>query len=290
MPVSGGKLLRRSGSFVCLETNLMKTKTLLAGLFAVIGLAASAAAAEGLTGGYYSGYSVVNNRIVFEALPLVSTQTNTQFDLWNGTQFYDWNPIGNISYSVRWTGYLHVTESGLHGFGTISDDGSEIWIDGRRIVDNHEQQWYDWQEGYCHLGAGYHSIEITFYEALSFSGIEVWWLPPSAAPSVLPYSGETFHSVPPTFNTGTRWEILPAAVLCTEAPFVNPWLIARHGPVPGQVELTWNSFTNVNYFIESSTNLVHWQDMTGVLPGISGVMTQAVNKTSFRQFFRARLE
>jgi hypothetical protein len=267
----------------------MKFTTFVFGLMLVVS-ATPTSATDGLIGQYYSGYSVVSNRIRFDTLPLVSTQTNTQFDLWNGSQFYDWNPIGNISYSVRWNGYLRTTESGVYGLGTISDDGSEIWINGARVVDNNEEQWYDWQEGYCYLGAGYHTIEITFYEALSFSGIEVWWLLPSAGSSVLPYSGETFHSVPPTFNSGTLWQILPATAVSIDAPFVNPSLTGRLGPNANQIELTWPGFTNVSYIVESSTNLLNWVDITGNLAGINGVMTQAVVRGMEHEFFRVRLE
>lgn len=159
---------------------------------------------DGLIGRYYNGYSVTGNRIGFDGLTLVKTETNTVFDFWNGSQYDDWNPIGSGPYSVRWTGYLQIPHSGLYGFGSISDDGSEIWIDDVRVVDNHEEQWFDWQEVWCYLGAGYHTIEITFFENQSHSGIEVWWLKPENAPSIPPYSGETFHTIPPTFNAGTQ--------------------------------------------------------------------------------------
>ena len=268
----------------------MKTKNNLPSLFLPLLLAMSAAATDGLIGKYYTGYSVVSNRIVLDGLTLINTQTNTAFDYWDGSQYYDWNPIGGGFYSVQWTGFLHTTETGLYGFGTISDDGSEIWIDGGFVVDNNEDQWYDWQEAYCHLGTGYHTIEVKFYEHNSFSGIEVWWLRPSQAPSVLPYSGETFHTIPPSFNSDTKWEILSAPAVQTDAPFVNPRLTARLIPATNAVELTWQGFTNVTYSVESSTNLVVWQDWTSGLTGISAVMTQAVTLTAPQQFFRVRLE
>lgn len=246
--------------------------------------------AEGLVGHYYSGYSVVSNRIVFEGLPLMSTRTNTVFDFWDGSRYHDWNPIGNGYYTVHWSGYLHITESGTYGFGTISDDGSEIWIDGHRVVDNNEEQWYDWQEAYCYLGAGYHTIEITLYEAESYSGIEVWWLRPSQGISELPYTGETFHSTPPVFNSSTLWEILTAPAISTEAPFVNPYLMIHPGASPHSAALTWPGYTNVDYYLESSTTLTNWTGVGGAIPGISGTMTQTVNQTQPHTFFRLRLE
>lgn len=245
---------------------------------------------DGLIGRYYNGYSVSGNRIGFDGLTLVKTETNTVFNFWNGSQYDDWNPIGSGPYSVRWTGYLQIPHSGLYGFGSISDDGSEIWIDDARVVDNHEEQWFDWQEVWCYLGAGYHTIEITFFDNMSYSGIEVWWLKPENAPSIPPYSGETFHTIPPTFNAGTQWKILSAPAVQTHAPYVNPQLRAEGAAARNTVTLTWQGFTNVTYTLESSTNLTTWQDRTAGLPGISRVMTQQITTTLPREFFRLRLE
>lgn len=266
--------------------HLFKSATLFIALLAVAG---QSTAADGLVGRYNSGYSVVSNRIVFDGLTLVGAQTNTVFDFWNGSQYYDWNPFGGGFYSVQWTGFLHITNAGLYGFGTISDDGSEIYLNDQRVVDNHEEQWFDWQEGWCYLGAGYHAIEIKFFERHSFSGIEVWWLKPEDGPSVLPYSGETFHTIPPTFNPGTKWQILSAPAVQTEAPYVNPRLHVRRLTSPNEVELSWPGFPNVSYTLQSSTNLINWQNKTGGLPGISGVMTQTVSLTTPHEFFRVRL-
>jgi hypothetical protein len=259
-------------------------------LFGALALAGPARGADGLTGRYYAGQQVVDNRIRFDGLTLSTTRTNTSFDFWSGSQYYDWNPIGGGSYSVHWTGYLHITNSGYYGFGTISDDGSEIWIDGEMVVDNNEEQWYDWQEGYCYLGAGYHTIEIAFYEAQSFSGIEVYWLKPSAGASMLPYSGDNFHGTPPTYNSGTLWEILSAPAIQTEAPYVNPKLTATVAPEANVVDLTWQGYANVNYTIETSTNLVHWKDIAGPLPGTNALMTQGIGLTNSQAFFRAKVD
>jgi len=63
-----------------------------------------------------------------------------------------------------------------------------------------------------------------------------------------------------------------------------------HLPPTGTVELTWPSFTNVTYAVESSTNLVTWQDQSGSRAGVSGVMTQAVTSGKACEFFRVRLQ
>lgn len=247
-------------------------------------------AADGLVGQYYTGFNLVNDRIVFDGLTLVKTEISTFFDFWGGSQWDDWNPIGSGPYSVHWTGYLQITNAGDYGFGTISDDGSEIWIDGVRVVDNHEEQWYDWQEAWCYLGVGNHAIEITFFENQNFSGIEVWWLKPERAPSSLPYSGDTFHTTPPSFNADTRWEILSAPFVQTEVTYVNPRLRIEWQPAGTGARLAWQGFSGVTYQIETSTNLHTWQDFGPAQNGWNGLMSQAITPSDQKQFFRLRLQ
>ena len=67
-------------------------------------------------------------------------------DFWDGTRrHYRWQPVTGHgdSYTVEWTGYIRIDLSGGYGFGTISDDGSQVWIDGEFAVNNPEQPWYD---------------------------------------------------------------------------------------------------------------------------------------------------
>jgi hypothetical protein len=249
----------------------------------------SAWAADGLTGRYYSGFKVVSNNIVFEGLTLSKTETNTLFDLWNGSQYYDWNPIGNGAYSVEWTGFLLVPDPGSYGFGTISDDGSQMWIDGDLVVNNYEEQWYDWQEGYCYLGRGYHQIRIAFYENASYSGIELWWLSPTNAPSVLPYSGDNFHSTPPTYQAATKWQIIPSSVLFTAAPYVVP-KVSYTRTSPNVVALSWPSSTNASYLVESSTNLTNWAMLQNFGAGNGTNMVCPISTEKEKEFFRVSLQ
>ena len=37
--------------------------------------------------------------------------------------------VGSESFSVRWTGYVHASQTGLHTFETNTDDGVKLWID-----------------------------------------------------------------------------------------------------------------------------------------------------------------
>jgi hypothetical protein len=250
------------------------------------GCLAGSAAEVGLVGKYYNGFKVTDGRIVFDGLELVKTQVDTNWDNWDGTASFNWDPIGGGNYSVQWTGCWNAPFAGTYGFGTISDDGSQIWIDGRLVLDNSEGQWYDWQEAYAYLGAGYHTIEIDYYDSGVYSGIEVWFLPPSVDASPLPYAGETFHSVPPTFNAGTKWSSIATQQLRTEPPAPIPQLQWGYSVTGQQLEFNWLGHSNVIYHVESSSDLVNWQTLEGPFPGNDELAARAIAVQKTNEFFR----
>jgi hypothetical protein len=185
---------------------------------------------DGLTGNYYEAYFVdTTNTITFNNLNPAFSQTDTIIDFWNGDRYYRWEPVTGWGdyYSIEWKGYIYIVESGQYGFGTISDDGSQVFIDSVLIVDNWETQWYDWEDNVSEgdtsgttfppliLDSGFHNISISFYEDAYYYGIELWWLKPGLGPSDIPYYGTNFHGTPPTYNPNTNWELIPKEVLFT---------------------------------------------------------------------------
>jgi len=186
---------------------------------------------DGLTGHYYQGYAIADSPkiINFTNLTEAFTRTDTVIDFWNGSQYYSYQPVPGYAnyYSVEWKGYIYIGQTGQYGFGTISDDGSQLFIDSVLVVDNWETQWYDWEDNLGEsdssgapytpliLDSGFHEISVRFYENASYDGIEVWWLTAGFDTSDIPYYGTHFHGTPPTFNANTNWEIIPKRVLYT---------------------------------------------------------------------------
>lgn len=182
-----------------------------------------------LLGRYLKGVNIDPNGILqTDGLVESFSRVDANIDFWDGSRYYRWQPIaGNgDNYTVEWTGYIRIDTAGEYGFGTISDDGSQIWIDDQLIVDNGEGQWYDWEDNITeyeanepnqpvYLNPGYHSIMVRFYEGPSYDGIELWWLLPGSGLSDIPYYGTTFHGTPPTYNPNTNWNIVPSSVLYT---------------------------------------------------------------------------
>ncbi len=206
---------------------------LLIGLLALMYAPAAADDVKGLTGRYYDNFTRPDDIITFDEVDLVMTRIDTMIAFWNPVDcYYTWNgvPQSGNWYGVRWEGYLYIDEAGDYGFGTISDDGSQLWLDGDLIVNNGEEQWYDWEDclfegsytglypenygppdtlcGPITLAEGLHSIDLRFYEARNFDGIELWWLPPGSGESDIPYHGVHCGSGL-SINAQTNWEIIP---------------------------------------------------------------------------------
>jgi hypothetical protein len=183
-----------------------------------------------LLGRYFAGVNVdVDGIIQTEGLVERFQRVDANIDFWNGSAYYSIPGLGD-NYTIEWTGYIRIDLAGEYGFGTISDDGSQIWIDGQFVVNNGESQWYDWEDNITeydpgdpnlpiYLDVGYHSVMVRFYEGPNFDGIQFWWLRPDAGPSDIPFYGTTFHDIPPTYNPNTNWNIVPADILLTPDEF-----------------------------------------------------------------------
>ena len=89
-------------------------------------------------------------------------------------------------YSVRWQGKVAAPVTGLYHFGTFSDDGSTVSIDGRLVVDNSGQHGAMYQEGAINLSQGWHDIEVRYSDVGGSRAMELWWRPPSRNKTLIP--------------------------------------------------------------------------------------------------------
>jgi len=78
----------------------------------------------------------------------------------------------NDRYMMRWSGDITLPKTGDYRFRTRSDDGSQLWIDGVRIVNNDGNHGMRNREGGRRLRAGIHEIVITFYENGGGAGLQ----------------------------------------------------------------------------------------------------------------------
>jgi hypothetical protein len=233
-------------------------------------------ASGGLRGDYFNDFTRPGGIITFDPGDLYMTRVDSLIDFWNACDCnYAWQTSN--WYGVRWTGHLRIDEAGEYGFGTVCDDGSQVWLNGELIVDNGEEQWFDWEdsinegsytglypEGYgrpdslpgpIHLTTGYHAIEVRFYDAAAYDGIEFWWLKPGSGPSDIPFYGISCYSGGINLNPATNWEIVPSDVLTDALTSVHeptpPMPVVLHTAVPNP----FNPRTVICYALSSPASV-----------------------------------
>ncbi len=80
---------------------------------------------------------------------------------------------------ARFLGNIVVTDDGSYTFGTTSDDGSVLYIDGQQVVNNNFNQGATRREGSLTLSAGTHQIDIGYFEGAVDNSLVVDWTGPN---------------------------------------------------------------------------------------------------------------
>ena len=91
-------------------------------------------------------------------------------------------------FGFRFTGDVTIQVSGNYRFGTTSDDGSRVWIDGQLVVDNDGLHAAQFREGTRFLTSGVHFMEVTFFESTGGEILDVVYAPPGTGFSPIPSS------------------------------------------------------------------------------------------------------
>ncbi|WP_267639933.1 PA14 domain-containing protein [Haloarchaeobius amylolyticus] len=113
----------------------------------------------------------------YSSMPDFSTETPTAV---GGTGDFDISVRERDSeYAFRFRGHVVVPEDGQYTFSTSSDDGSELYIDGARVVDNRGLHGDRKRSGTVTLTAGYHPITVTHFEHTGNEVLDVTWAGPS---------------------------------------------------------------------------------------------------------------
>ncbi|MEZ4699345.1 MAG: putative Ig domain-containing protein [Rhodothermales bacterium] len=114
----------------------------------------------------------------FDALHAVRTGRMTNFALSPREQ--------NDFFGFRHRGYLQIETAGDYTFYTTSDDGSRLWIDGALVVDNDGLHGAAEKSGVVNLAAGFHPIEVTFFEKGGAESLVVQYAGPSLTKQPIP--------------------------------------------------------------------------------------------------------
>ena len=75
--------------------------------------------------------------------------------------------------ALKYTGYFHAPANGVYTFSTSSNDGSQLLLGGEMLVDNGGPHKLQTVSGAVGLLAGYHPIEITYFESGGEEALDV---------------------------------------------------------------------------------------------------------------------
>jgi len=89
-------------------------------------------------------------------------------------------------FQLQVTGLLKIEKAGIYSFGTESDDGAWIWIDGKKILDNGGLHSRQKKMNFAHLQKGVYFIELKFENLMGEAYWDVFWIPPDETRHPLP--------------------------------------------------------------------------------------------------------
>ncbi|WP_331350863.1 DUF6701 domain-containing protein [Cellvibrio sp. UBA7671] len=128
----------------------------------------------GITGDYFNNQSLT--------APVTSRRSDGPINFDWGTGAPGPTGIGANAFSVRWDGYVHVTQSGVHRFQTNSDDGVRLTVNGVLLID----QWND-HAATIHTSAAVnlvagnsYPIKLEYYENGGFAVAQLRWQTPGS--------------------------------------------------------------------------------------------------------------
>ncbi len=78
-------------------------------------------------------------------------------------------------FGLRFVGYLRVEEDGLYTFRLTSDDGSTLRVSGHTVIDHDGPHGVSGREGQIALAAGYHPIEVRYFQRGGDATLRLEW-------------------------------------------------------------------------------------------------------------------
>ena len=86
----------------------------------------------------------------------------------------------------EFVGFVEAPRDGIYRFFTVSDDGSDLWIGDKRVVNNDGLHGGKEASGKIALKAGWHSIRVRYFDAGEASTLEVLYQGPGIARKPIP--------------------------------------------------------------------------------------------------------
>ena len=124
---------------------------------------------------YEGGWQSLNDMKVAESK---ATGTATSIDLKYAQR--------EAHFALSFQGYIDIPETGVWGFSTASDDGSNLYIGDVQVVANDYLQAPTVRTGRVALEKGLHPIRVDYFNATGDSSLAVQWIAPDGEATDLP--------------------------------------------------------------------------------------------------------
>ncbi len=135
-------------------------------------------------------------------------------------------------FAIRFRGTLTIEKEGEHRFWTRSDDGSRLFIDGVKVVENGGIHPAQDREGKMNLTAGEHAIEVVYFDGGGQREFSVQWQPPDGKREPIP-AGVLSHDGQPMVPRGAGEFIVDAGKAAAGANHYLAMQCAKcHGDLP----------------------------------------------------------
>lgn len=94
--------------------------------------------------------------------------------------------VRDENFGMRYRGFVKIPSSGVYTFYTTSDDGSALLIDGKIVVNNDGRHVPIEMSGMVGLSAGYHKIELLYFQAGGGMELSAGWKGPGFGKEAIP--------------------------------------------------------------------------------------------------------
>lgn len=81
-------------------------------------------------------------------------------------------------FAVRYAGKMNASKAGTYNFHVQSDDGSIVWIDGKKVLDNDGQHAPEDANANVTLAAGAHDFQLDYFQGPRYQIALVLWVTP----------------------------------------------------------------------------------------------------------------
>jgi hypothetical protein len=88
------------------------------------------------------------------------------------------------NFGVVFEGWILAPSEGNYTFSLTSDAGSQLFLDGFKVIDHDGIHTFSEKTGTVYLKAGYHALRIPFFEYTGACGLQLKWAPPGTTSRV----------------------------------------------------------------------------------------------------------